>query len=321
MFRYVTLHIMSTKQMSELNRKKKFAANFSVISNSGLVVLKLLVGVMSGAVSIIAEAIHSGIDLLAAILARYSVVKSAEPADEKHHFGHGKVESVSALIEGLLIFFAAYLIIHEAYSKIVHGIKIDIIGAGIGVMFISTVANILISRYLFRIAKETKSDALDADAWHLKTDVYTSLGVFVALILIHFLKGVIPHVEYLDPTIAIATAIWISFAAFQITKDAILNLVDTKISEEEEAIVKKAILENSDTFIDFHKLRSRRSGFYTYIDLHLVVSRGLSVDKAHKLTHHIEKDIKKLLRNTDIMFHLEPCNSKCKRCKIRCTKS
>jgi len=310
---------MSSKQIIELSNKKKFAANFSVVSNSVLVVLKLTVGVMSGAVSIIAEAIHSGIDLLAAIIAKYSVVKSAEPADERHHFGHGKIESVSALIEGLLIFFAAYLIIHEAWEKVLHGVEIEIIGAGIGIMLFSTIANYLISRYLFKVAKETKSDALDADAWHLKTDVYTSLGVFTTLILIHFLSGKVPHVEYLDPIIAIATAIWISFAAFQITKDAILNLVDTRISEEEEEAVKKAILENSDTFIDFHKLRSRRSGPFTYIDLHLVVSHGLSVEKAHNLTHHIEKDIKKFLRNTDIMFHLEPCNSKCRKCRIQCT--
>ncbi|MFH1074705.1 MAG: cation diffusion facilitator family transporter [Candidatus Firestonebacteria bacterium] len=311
---------MPTKQISDLHRKKKTAASFSVISNSILVILKLTVGLISGAVSIIAEAIHSGIDLLAAIIARYSIVKSAEPADEKHHFGHGKVESVSALLEGLLIFFAAYLIIHEACDKIIHGVKIEIIGVGIGIMLVSTVANILISRYLFKIAKETKSDALNADAWHLKTDVYTSLGVFTALLLIRFLQGIIPHVEYLDPAIALATAIWISFAAFQITKDAILNLVDTKISEEEETVIKKAILENSGTFIDFHKLRSRRSGPYTYLDLHLVVSRDLSVDNAHKLTHHIEQDIKKSLRNTDIMFHLEPCNSRCKTCKMKCTK-
>ncbi|OGF44347.1 MAG: hypothetical protein A2231_06800 [Candidatus Firestonebacteria bacterium RIFOXYA2_FULL_40_8] len=311
---------MLTKQMQAINARKQFAANFSVISNSVLVILKLIVGLMSGAVSIIAEAIHSGIDLVAAVIAKYSVVKSAEPADERHHFGHGKVESVSALIEGLLIFFAAYLIIHEAYEKFIHGVKIDIIGAGIGIMLLSTAANYFISRYLFKVAKETKSDALDADAWHLKTDVYTSLGVFAALILIHFLKGRVPHVEYLDPLIAIVTAIWISFAAFQITKDAILNLVDTRISEEEEAVVKTAILENSDTFVDFHKLRSRRAGPYTYIDLHLVVSRDLRVDAAHKLTHHIEEDIKKFLRNTDIMFHLEPCNSKCKCCRMKCTK-
>ena len=311
---------MSKKELSALYTKKKFAANFSVISNLSLVILKLVIGLLSGAVSIIAEAIHSGIDLLASLIAKYSIIKSAEPADEKHHFGHGKVESVSALIEGLLIFFAAYLIIHEAYDKIVHGIRIDIIGAGLGVMLLSTLSNFFISRYLFRVAKETKSDALDADAWHLKTDVYTSLGVFTALLLIHFFKGVIPHVEYLDPTIAIATAIWISFAAFQITKDAILNLVDTKISEEEESVVRKAILENSYAFIDFHKLRSRRSGPHTYIDLHLVVSRGLSVEKAHKLTHHIERDIKKLLRNTDIMFHLEPCNSRCTKCGMKCQK-
>lgn len=311
---------MSKNSLNALSKEKRFAANFSVVSNGLLVILKLLVGLMSGAVSIIAEAIHSGLDLVAAIIAKYSVVKSSEPADEKHHFGHGKVENVSALLEGLLIFFAAYLIIHEAYEKIVHGVEIESIGVGIGVMLLSTIVNYFISGYLFKVSKKTKSDALDADAWHLRTDVYTSLGVFTALLLIHLLKGIVPHVEYLDPTIAIATAIWISFAAFQITKDSILNLVDTKISPEEEAIVKSAIEENSGLYVDFHKLRSRKSGPYTYLDLHLTVSRDLHVDKAHELSHHIEKDIKKLLRNTEVMFHLEPCRATCKKCGMKCSK-
>ena len=311
---------MPKKKLSSLNTKKRFAANFSVVSNGALVILKLVVGTMSGAVSIIAEAIHSGLDLIAALIAKYSVVKSSEPADERHHFGHGKIENVSALIEGLLIFFAAYLIIHEAYDKIIHGVEIEKIGIGIGVMLLSAITNFFVSRYLFKVSKETKSDALDADAWHLRTDVYTSLGIFVALILIHFLKGKVPHVEYLDPTIAIATAIWISFAAFQITKDSILNLVDTKISPEEEAVVKSAIEENSGLYVDFHKLRSRKSGPYTYLDLHLTVSRDLHVDKAHELSHHIEKDIKKLLRNTEVMFHLEPCKATCKKCGMKCSE-
>jgi len=311
---------MSTKTLKALNTEKKFAANFSVISNAGLVLLKLLVGIMSGAVSIIAEAIHSGLDLAAAIIAKYSVVKSSEPADKKHHFGHGKVENVSALLEGLLIFFAAYLIIHEAYDKFVHGVKINNIGIGIGVMLVSTVVNYFISGYLFKISKETESDALDADAWHLRTDVYTSLGVFTALLLISLLKDIVPHIEYLDPVIAAGTAAWISFAAFQITKDSILNLVDTKISPEEEKTVRSAIRENSGSFVDFHKLRSRKSGPFRYLDLHLTVSRDLHVEEAHELTHHIEKDIKKSLRNTEVLFHLEPCKAACRKCRMKCSK-
>ncbi len=311
---------MSKKLFALLNKKKRFAANFSVVSNASLVVLKLIVGLMSGAVSIIAEAIHSCLDLVAAIIAKYSVVKSTQPADESHHFGHGKIENVSALIEGLLIFFAAYLIIHEAYDKIAHGVNIDNIGIGIGVMLLSTLVNYFISGYLFKVSKEAESDALDADAWHLRTDVYTSLGVFFALLLINFFKGIVPHIDYLDPIIDIGAAGWISFAAFQITKDSILNLVDTKISLEEEKIVHSAIKENSESFVDFHKLRSRKSGPFRYLDLHLTVSRDLHVDEAHKLSHHIEKDIKKLLRNTEVLFHLEPCNAVCKKCRMKCSR-
>lgn len=309
---------MDNNKLNILNNKKILAAKFSILSNSVLIVGKVIVGTITFSVSIIAEAIHSGIDLIAAIIANYSVKKSAQPADEKHKFGHGKIENISALIEGVLIFFAAYLILHEAYDKVIHGVHLEKLGIGIVIMLVSTISNYLISNYLFKVAKETDSAALGADAWHLRTDVYTSVGVFAALLLINFIK--IPYIEYLDPAIAALTAVLITKAGWDISKEAVLNLADMKLPSDEEELIKRAIKENSEKFLEFHNLRTRKAGPYKYIDLHLVVSKELHVDKAHKLTHHLMADIKRKLPNTDVMMHLEPCNAECDNCKIKCPK-
>ena len=306
------------KNNIDLNKKKVFAARFSIISNATLVGLKFFIGIITSSVSIIAEAIHSGIDLVAAIIANYSVRKSVQPPDDSHKFGHGKVENISALIEGMLILFAAYLILHEAYEKIVRPVLLNVLGVGIGIMLISTVSNYYISKYLFKVSKETDSAALEADAWHLRTDVYTSLGVFIGLFLINFVP--IKGIGILDPIVAILTALLIIKAGYNISKDAILNLADIKLPQEQENLIKTAIEENSEKFVTFHNLRTRRAGPYKYIDLHLVVSKDLHVDKAHKLTHHLTADIRNKLKNTDVMIHLEPCDSKCEICKLECSK-
>ena len=307
-------------QINEADIKKQHAAKFSIISNSGLILLKVAVGMLTLSVSIIAEAIHSGIDLIAAFIANYSVKKSGEPADSKHPFGHGRVEDISALIEGILILFAAYLILHEAYDKFVTGIELTKPGVGVFIMLLSSVSNWLISGYLFRVSKETGSAALEADAWHLRTDVYTSLGVFAGLSVIalnEFLGGP-KWVRRFDPAIAALTALMIVKAGWDISKTAVMNLADLKISDNEELAVKQAIEENSDRYVEFHELRTRRAGPFRYIDLHLVVSRDLHVETAHKLTDHLEEDIKAKLPHTDVIIHLEPCEGNCEACHIKC---
>ena len=307
-------------QINDADIRKQHAAKFSIISNSGLILLKIAVGIVTASVSIIAEAIHSGIDLIASIIANYSVKKSGQPADSLHPFGHGRIEDISALIEGILILFAAWLIFHEAYDKFAHGVNLTLPGVGVFIMLISSVSNWVISGYLFKVSRETGSSALEADGWHLRTDVYTSIAVFAGLSVITLnglLKGP-AWVRYFDPAIAALTALMIVKAGWDISKTAVMNLADLKISDNEELAVKQAIEENSDRYVEFHELRTRRAGPFKYIDLHLVVSRDLHVDTAHKLTDHLEEDIKAKLPHTDVMIHLEPCEGNCQACHIKC---
>jgi cation diffusion facilitator family transporter len=278
------------------------AAGLSILSNSLLVALKLTVGVIMGSVSVISEGVHSTVDLLAAMIAFFSIRAAAKPADEEHEFGHGKIENISGTIEALLIFLAAILIIYEAIVKIINRAQPEFITLGIGIMAFSAVANFFVSRRLHRIAHSTDSIALEADAWHLTTDVYTSLGVFAGLIVVE-----ITHWYILDPIIAIGVALLIIRAAWNITRKSISGLVDVRLPEEEEDIITASITEHLGEITGFHELRTRKAGSQRYIDLHLVLPKSVTLEEAHRLCDHLEGDIKSKLSNGLVTIHCEPC--------------
>src|SRR3954465_2894586 len=159
------------------DHRKARAARFSIVSNSGLILLKVVAGVLTGSVAIITEAVHSAIDLVASVVAYFSVRKAEEPADRSHPYGHEKVENLAAALEGVLIVLGAAIIIYEAIDKLGGGAKVEKLGFGIVVIAFSAAVNFAISRYLYRQAKITDSPALEGDAAHLRTDAFTSLGV------------------------------------------------------------------------------------------------------------------------------------------------
>jgi cation diffusion facilitator family transporter len=288
------------------------AARLSVISNSVLIALKLIVGIITGSVSIISEAIHSGMDLLAALMAFFSVRVSAIPADDEHPYGHGKIENVSGVIEAILIFVASIWIIIVAVRKILHGGKIESIGIGFAVMFFSAAVNIFVSKMLYKVAREEESIALEADALHLKADVLTSAGVGVGLLLIW-----ITGMHYLDPIVAILVALFIVYEAYQVLRSAFNPLLDEKLSDAEIKTIKVAISKRKELFCNFHELKTRRSGSSKYVDLHLVVPQTMSVKEAHEICDHIEADIESSLRNTHVMIHAETCERSCEGCPDR----
>lgn len=296
---------------------KESTARLSILSNSALVTMKLIVGVSIGSVSIISEAIHSGMDLLASIIAFFSVRKSAEPPDHEHEFGHGKFEDISGLIEALLIFIAAILIIIEALSKLTGGehavIPFEMLMAGIVVMGISAIVNWFVSQRLMKVGKETESIALESDAWHLRTDVYTSLGVFAGLILIQ-----ITGITALDSVIAIGVALVILKAAFDLTKRSLHDLIDRSIPEKDKDRIKEIICDHSSEYAGFHGLKTRRAGPQIFINFHLVVAGDVSVQQSHDLTDHLESDLKLEYPRSVVTIHVEPCNEGCSRCGSFC---
>lgn len=281
--------------------KRVKAAWVSVGSNTILVTFKLIVGIMIGSVSVLAEGIHSANDLLASFIALFAVKKASEPPDEAHPYGHGKMENVSGTIEALLIFAAAIWIIWEAIDKLLRGGEMLPVGWGILVMSISTLANFGVSTYLFKVAKATKSIALEADAMHLRTDVLTSLGVTVGLVIIYFTGATI-----VDPIAAILVAFLIIRAAYELTCEAFRPLLDTAISDDELEIVKAILEEYCDDYLEYHALRSRQSGRDCYLDLHLVTCPNMSVKQVHDLCDAIEEQIKARVPYSQVLIHVEP---------------
>jgi cation diffusion facilitator family transporter len=293
--------------------KKTQVAKLSVASNTALIIMKLIVGLLTGSVSIISEAIHSTMDLLAALIAFFSVRVSDRPADEKHPYGHGKVENISGVIEALLVFSASVMIIFEAVKKIINPHGIDSIGIGFLVMFASAGVNTLVSKKLYKVARETGSIALEADALHLKADVFTSLGVGTGLLLIWITK-----LSYLDPIVAILVAVFILKESYELLKTAFSPLLDVKLSDEELEVIKAEMNNHHDLYCNYHDLRTRRSGNVKYIDLHLVVPENMQVKDAHSACDAIEASLGAKLKNAEVLIHLESCEKACESCSFEC---
>ena len=279
------------------------AAKLSIFSNSSLILLKLIAGVITNSFSIISEAIHSMSDLLASFIAFFAVKKSAMPADKDHAFGHGKYEDFSGLIEGALIILAGLYIVYEASKKLIsqtqHQISVDL---AIYIMLFSVIINALVSNHLFKTAKKTGSIALFADAEHLRTDIYTSLGVVVGLFLIK-----ITNIHILDPIIALIVAVLILQAGYSICKKTVSNLLDESLSEKEEQEIIYAInlLKNSCEF-KIHKLKTRKSGARKNIEITICVNGDMSVKDSHKFCNEVENILSEKIGNTDTIIHIEP---------------
>ena len=280
--------------------KKVSIARLSIFSNSFLIVMKFVVGLISGSISIISEAIHSFMDLLASIIAFFSVKISDSPADERHPYGHGKFENVSGVIEAVLIFGAAFWIIYEAVKKMLTPGEIENISYGFIVMLISAIINFIVSRKLYKVAKETESIALEADALHLKTDVYTSAGVAFGLLLIW-----ITGYHLLDPIVAILVALLILKESIELFLKAYSPLLDISLSVKELETIKSIINGHCNHRINFHDLRSRKAGNHNYVDFHLNLPENLTVKEAHQICDAIENDIKANLKNTEVTIHVE----------------
>jgi cation diffusion facilitator family transporter len=288
-----------------MNRAAK-NARLSILSNSVLILMKFMVGLVSGSVSIISEAIHSLMDLAAAIMAFFSIRIAGRPADKEHPYGHQKVENVSGALEALLIIVAAGLIIFESVKRLIHGSEIENLWLGSLVMIVSGVVNIVVSKRLYKVAREESSVALAADALHLKTDVYSSLGVGVGLLVIVVLQSAfsVPWAESLDPIIALCIALFIVKEAWEMVRHAVGPLLDASLPPEDLAAVEAVVAARPG--VSMHGVRTRMSGRTRHIDFHLEVPEDMSVKESHELCDDIEREIERALKDASVLIHTEP---------------
>lgn len=288
--------------MTDMNTLKRNTAWLSIMSNTLLVVLKLVVGLYVGAVSLVSEALHSGVDLLAAFIAFWAVRKSIAPPDKEHDYGHGKFENLSSAVEALLIVATAIFIIYEAVHKFNTPLDPEFLQYGIYIMFISIVVNIIVSRRLLIVAKKTDSQALEADGLHLQADVWTSVGVLLGLIGIKVFGFL-----WLDPVIAIVVALIIFRAGYKMVVDSAKELTDASLSQEDEKIIGEIILAHeTEGLRGYHHLRTRKSGSEKLLDVHVTFNREMPLEQVHDICDDIEHKIRSKFGGFDITIHPEP---------------
>jgi cation diffusion facilitator family transporter len=292
----------TARTIAENDRIKTRAAGLSIASNSGLIALKVFAGVVTGSVAIITEAAHSAIDLLASVIAYFSLRKAAEPADADHPYGHAKLENLAAAIEGMLILVGAGVIVYESITRLINGSQVESLGFGIAVIGFSALVNFAVSARLYRQAELTDSPALAGDAAHLRTDAYTSVGVLIGLTLV-----AITGIDALDSITALVVATAIVGAGIRLVTSSSRVLVDEALPDDELDQVREVMRSHEGSeVLGFHALRARRAGSRRYVDMHVQFRDGTTLERAHQLAHELQSEIRSRLRGADVLIHLEP---------------
>ena len=284
-------------------KAKLKAASVSILANSSLIVVKLAVALFTGSIAILAEAFHSLFDLLASVFAYLGIRQASKPADEEHHYGHEKFENLSSLAQTLLIVLTAFFVIYESIGRILdphHTVSNIPVAAGI--MLLTLIIDIAVARYLHRISGETASAALEADAYHFSTDLWSAVAVLIGLgfVMLGF--------PVFDSVAAIIVAILMLFVSYTLGRKSLLIMLDISPPRDVVADMRAAIHGTRDVE-NFHQLRVRQSGSKLFADVHLRVKGSLSVREGHALSHEVKRNLmKRHPRLKDVTIHIEPAD-------------
>ena len=289
------------------NHEKNSAALNSVIAAFLLTSLKVIVGCWSGSLGILAEAAHSGLDFAAAIVTCIAVRAASKPADRDHAYGHGKVENLSALAETLLLLATCAWIIRESILRLIsHQVQVDASVWAFAVMGISIAVDISRSRMLYRVAAKHRSQALEADALHFSTDIWSSVVVIVGLVGVR-LASSNPGLGFLlqaDAVAALIVAGIVVMVSGRLGLRTIQALLDSSPPGVDEQI--RAAVAAMEGVFDCHAVRVRHSGPYYFVDLHITVDGDQSLRAAHELTERVEQAVAAILPGSDVTVHPEP---------------
>jgi cation diffusion facilitator family transporter len=263
--------------------------------------------------AVLSDALESVIHMAGIVMALYSVILSARPADESHPYGHGKVEFFSAGIEGALITVAAIAIIFEATRSIIFGKELQELNMGIGLTLFASVANLAVGLFIIRRGKQTSSITLIANGKHILTDSYTSFGVVAGLGLV-----VLTGIEVLDPLVAILVALNILYSGYKLVRTSIGGLMDEADHETLLNVVKIVGEERKAEWISLHYLRVLRSGEVNHIDFHLTIPFYWSVEQGHRFQQQVcDRMIERLADKARVLIHLDPCTPEyCHACRV-----
>jgi len=290
---------------------KEKVSILSILAVSLLIAMKVVASILTGSIAILADAVHSVIDLSGVFIGYIGIKVSGKPADKEHAFGHGKAENIASGIIAGLIFIAAGTIFYQAVRKLIIGGTVELITVGIYVTVAAIVINTVVSWYALRVSRATDSIALEATARDMLADVFSSVAVLIGLILVRLTGLVI-----LDPIVALLVSVIIARTAYLTIRKSFAGLMDTKLPEEEETELTSCIEEHIGQLVGFHEVRTRKAGSQRFINLHLMLPRNASVEEAHQMCDHLEQDIENRLPNSSVTIHVEPCSTECEQCLV-----
>jgi len=293
---------------TENRRIRLRTARFSLGSAVTLCVLKFVVGIVSGSLGVLASALDNVADIFMSTVNFLSIRKAMDPADESHPYGHGKVETMATLFQGGVIALTGAGVVWEAVRRLREGKAPEGFGLDVGilVMAFSVVASWAISSRIRKAGEETGSSALQADALHFRTDVYSGSGILFSLLLYRFTGW-----KWLDPGVALAVGVYIVVAALPLLRTAVDDLMDHTLPPDTVEAIVRIIEEHRPMVLEWHDLRTRRSGSETHVDFHVVVCREHSLEDAHRVADHLEHDIRQLLGSAHVVTHIDPCDIEC----------
>ncbi|HZY57492.1 MAG TPA: cation diffusion facilitator family transporter [Rubrobacteraceae bacterium] len=283
--------------------KRSRTVLFSISSNTLLLAVKLVAGMLTGSVSILSEAVHSATDLVASVVAFVAVRRSLSPPDESHHYGHGRFENLAGIFEGIILLGVGGWVVFGAVDKILNGVELELLGLGIGVMALSAVVNLFVSQWLLQVARETDSRALEAEGYNLRTDIWGAAGVALGLA-----AALATGWTVLDPIIAALIGLAILWTALRLISGSTRVLLDESLPAGELELIEQVIegeVRSDPNIRGFHKLRARKSGPQRYIDFHLQLKAETTLGEAHKISDGLEERIRRNLPNSDVLIHLE----------------
>lgn len=282
-----------------MEKEKKRVAGISVIAAIFLTGFKLIIGILTGSLGILSEALHSGLDLIAAVITYFSVRISDKPADKEHHFGHGKIENFSALVETLLLVITCIWIVYEAISRLVSGnTHIEVTAWSYIVVVTSIVIDVTRSRALYKVARKYNSQALEADALHFSTDIWSSAVVLAGLLCANF------GLYAADSIAALGVAVIVLSVSYRLGKRAVNVLLDSSPVTLSDEIT--AIINSIPDVRYFHDLKVRVAGADTFINVTIHVDPQLSISDAHAISHKVEEIICKRIVRCEVQIHYEP---------------
>jgi cation diffusion facilitator family transporter len=299
--------MMMTNFSQEGAHEKRWAAMSSVIAAVGLTGFKIIIGLTTGSLGILAEAAHSGLDLMAAVMTFLAIRISGKPADSTHLYGHGKAENLSALFETLLLLVTCFWIIYEATHRLLfHPVALKVTFWSFAVMITSIAVDISRSRVLYRAARKYHSQALEADALHFSTDIWSSGVVILGLVCVK-VSGWVPGLTFLhqaDSVAAILVGLIVVYISVKLGVSTVQALLDVAPSGIEGKI--KSAVQVLPGVTDCHNVRVRYSGPQLFVDIHVLVDGNQTLKEAHNLTEEIERTIQNLVPNADVTVHPEP---------------